>query len=421
MKKGCMIGTVSMILLLTAGLVFYFVKQKKKDPGNTKYEKPVYADVIKKTVATGVVKPRLEINIKPQVSGVVEEIYIVEGQVIEKGAPVAKIKLIPSQISINQAQTNVDLSSLQVKEAERELTRQRKIAAQSLDVEAARLNYENAKVEEERQRRLYEDGVISQQEYNQIKLDLNLRKATYENTKISSENSLRQFESTLDIRRSEWRSAIDNLNLLKEGAAKNSKQVSNIVTSPVSGMVLDIPVEEGSSVIERNNFNEGTTVSIIADMNALIFEGKVDESDVGKLREGMPIILKIGALDSVTFNATLEFISPKGVKEEGTVKFEVKADVKPDSSIFLRAGYSANGDVVLERRNQVLTVKERDILSQKEKKFVEVKKSEKVVNKVEITTGLSDGLITEVLTGLDTTMQVKVQQEVGNPTAGANN
>lgn len=421
MKKGCMIGTVVMLVLLTAGLIFYFVKQKKKDPGNLKFEKPAYADVIRKTVATGVVKPRLEINIKPQVSGVIEEIYIVEGQVIEKGAPVAKIKLIPSQISINQAQTNVDLSNLQVKEAERELTRQRKIAQQSLDVEAARLNYENAKIEEERQRRLYEDGVISQQEYNQVKLDLNLRKATYENTKISSENSLRQFENTLDIRRSELRSAVDNLNLLKEGAAKNSKQVSNIVTSPVSGMVLDIPVEEGSSVIERNNFNEGTTVAIIADMNALIFEGKVDESDVGKLKEGMPLILKIGALDSITFNATLEFISPKGVKEEGTVKFEVKAAVRPDSSIFLRAGYSANGDVVLEKRSQVLTVKERDIIHDKDKKFVEVKKSEKIVEKVEIKTGLSDGLITEILSGLDTTIQVKVQQEVGNINVNSNN
>jgi len=420
MNRGCFISTIVAVGILTIGLVFYFVQQRKKSPDNLRFEKPVYGDVIKKTVATGTIKPRLEINIKPQVSGVIEELYIQEGQVIEKGQQVAKIRLIPSQISINQAQTNVELSQLQVKEAERELERQQKIAAQSLDVESARLNYENAKQEEERQRRLRDEGIISAQEYNRVQLDLELRKTTYENTKISSENTLKQFETTLDIRRQELRSAIDNLQLLKEGAAKNSKQVSNIVTAPVSGMVLDIPVEEGSSVIERNNFNEGTTVAIIADMNALIYEGKVDESDVGRLKEGMPLILKIGAIDSSAIDAFLEFISPRGEKEEGTVKFEVRAAVKPTNEIFLRAGYSAIGDVIMEKKVDVLTVKERDIIYDDEKAFVEVKKGDKIVEKVPITTGISDGLITEVTSGLDTSMQVKVQQEVAQPADSGN-
>ncbi|HPG07778.1 MAG TPA: HlyD family efflux transporter periplasmic adaptor subunit [Saprospiraceae bacterium] len=420
MNRGCFISTIVAVGILTVGLVFYFIQQRKKSPDNLRFEKPVYEDVIKKTVATGTIKPRLEINIKPQVSGVIEELYIDEGQVIEKGQKVAKIQLIPSQISINQAQTNVELSQLQVKEAARELERQKKIASQSLDVESARLNYENAKQEEERQRRLRDEGIISEQDYNRILLDLELRKTTYENTIISSENTLKQFETTLDIRRQELSSAVDNLQLLKEGAAKNSKQVSNIVTAPVSGMVLDIPVEEGSSVIERNNFNEGTTVAIIADMNALIFEGKVDESDVGRLKEGMPLVLKIGAIDSSAIDAFLEFIAPRGEKEEGTVKFEVRAAVKPTTNVFLRAGYSANGDVIMEKRINVLTVKERDILYEDKKAFVEVKKGDKVVEKIPITTGISDGLITEITSGLDTTMRVKVQQEVAQPAAASN-
>src|SRR5690606_4603195 len=179
------------------------------------------------------------------------------------------------------------------------------------------------------------------------------------------------------------------------------------VVSTVDGMVLDIPVEEGTSVIERNNFNEGTSIAIVADMNALIFEGKVDESDVGKLKEGMPIELTIGALEDQKIEATLEYISPKGILEEGSVKFEVKAAIQIRDDIFLRAGYGANGDIILDRRDSVVSIKERDLIFQNDSTFVEVVIGDQQFKKVPVKTGLSDGIQIEVLSGIDTTTQIK--------------
>ena len=196
---------------------------------------------------------------------------------------------------------------------------------------------------------------------------------------------------------------------LREGASRNSKQVANIVTATLDGMVLDIPVEEGSSVIERNNFNEGTSIAIVANMNNLIFEGKVDEADVGKLKEGMPMELTVGAIESDRFDATLEFISPKGEDEEGTVKFEVRAAVKPTEETFLRAGYSANADIILDRRRQVVAIKERDVLFEEDTTYVEIRNGNQEFEKRPVKLGLSDGILVEVLEGVDTTSQVKVQ------------
>lgn len=279
----------------------------------------------------------------------------------------------------------------------------------NLDVEEARVSFENAKQEEERQRKLFEEGVVSQQDYNRFKVDLEIRKAALDNAKIVAANNIKQFETNVDIRRQELDAAINNLQLLREGASRKSQHVANIVTSTLDGMVLDVPVEEGSSVIERNNFNEGTSIAIIANMENLIFEGKVDEADVGKLREGMPMELTVGAIESDKFEATLEFISPKGEDEEGTVKFEVRAAVKPTEEAFLRAGYSANADIILDRRQQVVAVKERDVLFEEDMTFVEVKTGEREFEKRKVKLGLSDGIQVEILEGVDTTQQVKVQ------------
>ncbi len=237
---------------------------------------------------------------------------------------------------------------------------------------------------------------------------MNLRKAEYENAQILAQSNLKQFEAEVDIRQQELEAAINNLQLLREGATRNSKQVSNIVVSTVAGMVLDIPIEEGSSVIERNNFNEGTTIATVADMSALIFEGMVDESDVGKLNEGMPLELTVGAIENEKFAATLEYISPKGVTEEGTVKFEVRAAITPNEKIFLRAGYSASGDIILDRRDNVLAIKERDLIFEKDSTFVEVAVGEQEFQKRAVKVGLSDGIQIEVLDGVDSTTKVKV-------------
>ncbi len=164
-------------------------------------------------------------------------------------------------------------------------------------------------------------------------------------------------------------------------------------------------------MIERNNFNEGTSIAVVADMNSLIFEGKVDEADVGKLREGMPLELTVGAIESAKFDATLEFIAPKGLDEEGTVKFEVRAAIKPSKEIFLRAGYSANADIILDRRKGVVAIKERDIIFEKDKTYIEVQTGDRQFQKKPVKLGLSDGILVEIVEGVDTTTQVRVMKE----------
>lgn len=288
--------------------------------------------------------------------------------------------------------------------------RQKEVFGRKLDVENARVNFENAKKEEERQRILFEDGIIAEQTYNEFKVTKSIRKAEYENAQIVATGSLKQFETEVDIRQQEMEAAINNLALLKEGATRNSKQVSNVVVSTLKGMVLDVPLEEGSSVIERNNFNEGTTIATVADMNSLIFEGMVDESDVGKLKEGMPLEMTIGAIEKEKFKATLEYISPKGVTEEGTVKFEVKAAMTTTDKVFLRAGYSASGDIILDRRDKVIAIQERDMIFKEDSTFVKVKVSDDKFEKRLVKTGLSDGIMIEVLNGLDTTTVIQVMK-----------
>ena len=412
MNKGCLIAAAVVLGILSIGLGYYFYTQSKKDPVVYDTEKPAVSNIINKTVATGSIKPRNEVQIKPQVSGVIDELYIEAGEVVAKGQKLAKIQLIPSQVSINNAQNQVDLARIRYEEAQREATRQKQVFGKKLDVENAKVNYENADKEEQRNRSLFEQGVISEQTYNQFKRDLGIAKAALDNASIVSDNTLKQFETTVDIRKQELNGAINNLQLLKEGASKNSKQVNNIVVSTLDGMVLDVPVEEGSSVIERNNFNEGTSIANIADMNSLIFEGKVDESDVGKLKEGMPIELTIGAIEDKKFDATLEFISPQGKEEEGTVKFEVRAAIQPTTDIFLRAGYSANGDIILDRRDSVITLKERDIIFKEDSTYIEIATGGQEFEKRMVEVGLSDGIQIEVLNGVDTTTQVKVQKQM---------
>jgi len=409
MNRGCLIGFGAFLIIATIGLGIYFYQRNTKEAENYEVVQPEKTDIIKKTVATGAIRPRKEVMVKPQVSGVVDEIYVEEGELVTKGQKLARIKLVPSEVNINTAKSNVELARLRLQEAQRELARQRNLNKQQLDVEEARAGFENAKQEEARQRGLFEEGVISEQDYNRFKLDLELARAAFENAKVVAQNSVKQFETEVDIREQELQAAINNLQLLREGASANSRQVANIVTSTLDGMVLDIPVEEGTSVIERNNFNEGTSIAIVADMNALIFEGKVDESDVGKLKEGMPLLLTVGAIDNQSFDATLEFISPKGEDEEGTVKFEVRAAVKPTNDVFLRAGYSANADIILDRRKQVLAIQERDILYESDTTYVEVKTGDRSFEKRQVELGLSDGIKVEVLGGLDASSEVKVQ------------
>ena len=203
--------------------------------------------------------------------------------------------------------------------------------------------------------------------------------------------------------------AENNLQIIEEGASKKSGESANtLIRSTSDGMVLDIPVEEGNSVIEANTFNEGTTIATIADLGEMIFEGKVDESEVGKISTGMPLIVSVGAIQGTTFNAELEYISPKGVEENGAIQFEIKADVELKEEFFIRAGYSANADIVLEKREDVLAIRESLLQFDGKQPFVEVETGEQTYERRDVKIGLSDGIQVEVLDGLTEEDKVKV-------------
>ena len=350
--------TVVIIMVLASTFVGtgYYLYQKSEEPAVVFETDSVFTtNIIKKTVATGSIIPRKEVEIKTQVSGVVEKLYVEAGAKVKAGDLIAKIKIIPNVVALNNAEAAV---------------------------QTALINFKNSEKELERQKQLFSDNVISEFEFNQFQLNYNLNKQQLE-------------------------AAGNNLELIREGASKKSGTVSNQVRSTVNGMILDVPVKEGSFVIETNTFNDGTTIASIANMNEMIFEGQVDESEVGKLREGMELLLKIGALETETFIASLEYISPKGLEDEGAIQLEIRAAVNLKDNAFLRAGYSANADIVLEQREKVLALNESNLIFEDEKIYVEVEVGDQIFEKREIKTGISDGINIEVVSGLTLAESVK--------------
>ena len=360
---------ISKIIKITLGLAVlglfvytaYFLFQKSKPKIEVfKLETPEYRTIIYKTVANGNITPEQEVNIKPQVSGIIEELYITAGQYIKKGQLVAKIKLVPNMVNINSAETSL---------------------------ESARLNVELAKKELDRITPLYADKVFSEQEYLKYLTDYNLKKEAYN-------------------------AAESNLQLQVSGTSQRKGQTSNLVYSTITGMVLDVPVKEGSSVIERNNFNEGTTIASIADMKRLIFEGEIDEAEVGKIKVGMPIKLTIGAIDGRDFAGELSYIAPKGTTEDGTVRFTIKAHLDLNANDFIRAGLSANADIVLDKKENILSVKESTLQFKNDSNFVEIEtKVPNVYRKQLVKTGISDGIFVEILDGANKNDKIKIPTE----------
>ncbi|MFW6227025.1 MAG: efflux RND transporter periplasmic adaptor subunit [Bacteroidota bacterium] len=366
MKKIIRITLLVVILGGFAYTIYFLYNKSKKQPVVWETESPRVDNIIKKTVATGTVIPRKEIEIKPHVSGIVEIIYIEPGDKVNEGDLIAKIKIIPDMISLNNAESRLNKAQLQL---------------------------EDAKLVYERQRKVYLEGVIPEAEFQQYRLGYN--------------NALEELEA-----------AENNLQLIKEGVTKKSGTASNTyIRSTINGMVLDVPVEEGNSVIQANTFNEGTTIASVADMGEMIFEGKVDETEVGKIHQGMPLVLSIGAIEGQTFDAVLEYISPKGVEESGAIQFEIKADVKLQQDVFIRAGYSANADIVLDRRDSVLVIAESLLKFEKESDsvYVEIEKEPQQFEKQYIEVGLSDGLNVEVLSGLSMDAKIKSKEKKDVP------
>ena len=357
MKKVLKIFGGVILIALFGWVVYYLYNQSKKDPVVYETETAEVTDIIKKTVATGSVVPRKEIEIKPQESGIITQIFVEAGDEVQKGDLIAKVQIIPEMIQVNNAEA-------QLKRAE--------------------ISYKNAKVEFNRKKELFDTGVIPESEF----LEEQLRYETAEADKLAAEN---------------------NLQLIKEGVTSSSKnQTNTLIRSTITGMVLDVPIKEGNSVIKSNTFNDGTTIAVVADMGKMVFEGKVDETEVGKIKQGMALLLSIGAIEDEKYDAFLESIAPKGVEENGAIQFEIKAAVKLKEGQFIRAGYSATADIVLDRRDSVLAIKEKLITFSNDSAFVEIETGEQMFEKRLITTGLSDGIKIEVTDGINEEDKIKI-------------
>lgn len=346
--------TLGVVAAFALTLVFLYDKSQAK-PVSFQTVTPTRLDIVKKTVAPGAIVPRREVTIKPRVSGVLEKLYVEPGQSVKERQLLAKIQIIPNMVALNNAESAV---------------------------RAAQIGFDNAQGQMQRYQQLFDQKLMNETEFNQFKVGF-------------------------DLKRQELETAHSNRELIKEGASKRTGKVSNLVSSTVDGTVLDVPVKEGSSVIEANNFNEGTTIAAIADMGDMIFQGRVDESEVGKLKEGMPVSIIVGALGEDKLEGKLEYIAPKGREKEGTIEFEVKAAVTLKPGVMVRANYSANADIILDTRRDVLAIEESVIQFEKGRSFVEVEQAPLVFTRREIKLGLSDGINVEILSGLEQGSRVK--------------
>ncbi|MDR1555532.1 MAG: efflux RND transporter periplasmic adaptor subunit [Tannerellaceae bacterium] len=357
MKNRIFKKILRIILLVFVGVAvlgtFYFL-WKKAQPVVIVYEivTPARDTVETKTVATGSVEPRYEVLIKPQISGIISELQKEAGQMVKEGEILARIKVIPEMVQLNSAESRVNVAQITLKQVEETFRRDET---------------------------LFEQGVVSKEEFN-----------------VSNANYLKAKE--------EYANAQNALEIIRDGITRNSKVASTTqIRSTITGMILDVPVKVGNSVIQSNNFNDGTTIASVADMNDMIFRGNVDETEIGRIHEGMPIKLTIGAMESRVFDATLEYVSPKGVDKNGAIQFEIKAAISIPEDAFIRAGYSANAEIVLKRAEDILTVPESTIEFHGDSAFVQVLKQEKpeqVFERRQVVTGLSDGIKIEIKEGL---------------------
>lgn len=355
-----------LVLVIVIGGIFwtfYFLYNKSQEPPVV-YDtiSPFDTSIVRKTVATGSVIPRKEVNMKSQVSGIIEKLYIEAGQQIKQGDVIARVKIIPNMLNLANAENRVN---------------------------QAKISFDNAKLEYDRNQNLFSQNIIAKAEF--LPYELKFKNA-----------------------QEEVNAAENNMQLIKEGVTKDAGKATNtLVKSTITGMVLDVPIKEGSQVIESNTFNEGTTIASVANMGEMIFEGRLDESEVGKVSVGMPIELTVGAIDNLKFAATLEYISPKGVTENGAIQFVIRAKVDQNTigSSFLRAGYSANADIILEKKEKVPAVPEGVLIFEGDKIYVEVEKGVQKFERRLIKVGLSDGINIEVKEGLVRTDKIKSQQK----------
>tara|TARA_B110000444_G_scaffold66193_1_gene62084 strand:- start:875 stop:2017 length:1143 start_codon:yes stop_codon:yes gene_type:complete len=349
------------IALLIGGVLFaaaYFIKTNSKSAIEYETQTAIITSIENKTVVTGKVIPEDEVEIKPQIQGIIETLFVEEGDQVNTGDLLAKIKVVPNEQSLNTAEGRLANSKIVLK---------------------------NAEIDFKRNKDLFDKGIISKQDFDNIQLRYNQSKQDVSN-------------------------AISDLQIIRLGSKGGAASANTNIRATVPGTVLEIPVEEGFQVIASNSFNAGTTIATIADLNKMIFEGKVDEAEVGKLIVGMPLEVNLGAIEDQSLEAKLKFIAPKGNEEQGAVQFIIEADLFINDSIFVRAGYSANASLILERKENVMAISESLLQFDRETEipYVEVQVADQKFERRDIEIGLSDGVNVEVLSGLSQEDLIKV-------------
>ena len=349
MKKISKYIITALIAIFVIGTFVFLYKQSK--PAEVRYQEleAIVMDIQRTTVVTGKIIPRNEVNVKPQINGIIAEIYKKAGEQVQENEVIAKLKVIPDMNSLSSAQSRVRLSEINLKQAQ--------------------TNYD-------REKALYDKQLVSADEFEKVQQALNQAKE-------------------------ERSAAQDALEVIRDGVSRsNATSSSTLVRSTITGLILDVPVKVGNSVIQANTMNDGTTVATVANMNDLIFDGNVDETEVGSLYEGLPVVITIGALQNYSFDATLEYISPKAVESNGANQFEIKAAVSVTSDQMIRSGYSANAEFVLEEAKGVLSLPESALEFDGDDTYVQVLNADGSTTRTKVETGLSDGVNIEIKSGV---------------------
>ena len=349
------------IAILLFGVLFatlYFIKTNSKSIIEYDTQDPYITSIERKTVVTGKVIPEDEVEIKPQIPGIIEKLYVEEGDLVSNGDLLAKIKVVPNEQALNSAEGRLANSRIVLK---------------------------NAEIDFKRNKALFEKEIISKQDF---------------------ENSQLRFDQA----RQDVRNAKSDLQIIRLGSAGGSSLANTNIRATVPGTILEIPVKRGDQVIESNSFNAGTTIATIADLKKMIFEGKVDEADVDKLIIGMPLKVNLAAIQGKQMDARLKFIAPKGNEEQGVVQFKIEGDVFLNDSISVRAGYSANASIVLERKDSIMAIAESLLQFDRktEKAYVEVLLGDQKFERRDIEIGISDGINVEILSGIKMDQKIKV-------------
>ncbi len=359
MKKSVTRIILFLIIICFGGAMYYLYSKNSEDPVRYETEQASTQTIIKKTVATGSILPLEEVLIKPNISGVIEEIFVEGGDYVKSGDLLCRIKVVPNLSALNDARNAIDEAKIGLNDQLRNL---------------------------ERQKSLFAKGVIS-------KVDLERAQVTYDQSKQTHNAARKRYD------------------IVKTGTTKGFGSAANTqIRATVSGMVLEVPVEVGNQVIESNNFNEGTTIAAIADVDKMIFEGKIDESEVGKVKENLPLEITVGAIENKVFDAVLDYIAPKGKEENGAIQFEIKGTMKKQDSVFIRAGLSANASIILAKVDSVLAIKEALVQfdTETKKPYVEIATGEQEFERKDIALGVSDGIYVEIKSGIDASDKIKV-------------